>query len=125
MVKWGKERENMMTRCHNSAFFRPFGRVGWLTVFVYQTGEKEEFYFRECLEKRGFMPFLKEKERLQSQSKQNAQSPEKNTVTLKCAVKPDIMKESITLAATGQQSVSEGDRKYIFEASSRQIDKND
>lgn len=27
------------------------------------------------------------------------------------------------MAAIGQQSVSEGDRKYIFEASSQQIDK--
>lgn len=73
---------------------------------------------RECLKNRDFTPFLKEKERLQSQSKQNAQSPEKNTVTLKCAVKPDIMKESITLAATGRQSVSESEKEYIFEASS-------
>lgn len=118
VVKWRKKREDMMTPCHHIVVFSAFWPCGGLTVFVYQTGEKEEFYFRECLEKRGFMPFLKEKERLQSQSKQNAQSPEKNTVTLKCAVKPDIMKESITLAATGRQSVSESEKEYIFEASS-------
>ena len=91
VVKWRKKREDMMTPCHNSVVFSAFWPCGWLTVFVYQTGEKEEFYFRECLEKRGFMPFLTEKERLQSQSKQNARNPEKNTVTLKSLIKQYIM----------------------------------
>lgn len=91
VVKWRKKREDMMTPCHNSVVFSAFWPRGGLTVFVYQTGEKEGFYFRECLEKRGFKPFLKEKERLQSQSKQNAQSPEKSTVTLKSLIKQYIM----------------------------------
>lgn len=64
VVKWRKKREDMMTPCHNNVVFSAFWPCGGLTVFVYQTGEKEEFYFRECLEKRGFMPFLKEKERM-------------------------------------------------------------
>ena len=64
VVKWRKKREDMMTRGHNSVVFSAFWPCGGLTVFVYQTGEKEEFYFRECLEKRDFKPFLKEKERM-------------------------------------------------------------
>lgn len=91
VVKWRKKREDMMTPCHNNVVFSAFWPCGGLTVFVYQIGEKEGFYFRECLEKRGFMPFLTEKERLQSQSKQNARNPEKNTVTLKSLIKQYIM----------------------------------
>lgn len=46
VVKWAKERENMMTWCHNSAFFRPFGRAEG-SPYLYTKQAKKSHLFRE------------------------------------------------------------------------------